>query len=539
VKNNNNLPEPEVFTDKIEETIDDLFKPVKKIEIDPLTQEVKELEANEAGPGEQPEINLELSLEPEPEPASAPVTDEETGDEPELELEVAEAEEEKAQPSEPEEPEIELQLMEEQEEAQLEIEMEEGATADEDDVTARLNRLREGIYTIEWEVSGQEINEALSELRDILELDEIKGITGAHSLLALCAEVLEQAKSAPQNMKANAPGLIKRAIETVISMHAGKKVEQKEIETLQDELTTILGEHAFEKQPRPEIMEPPASSQVSEPQKATEETVEPTPVFVQAPEEEEKVATKSTGLSEEAERLLLSHIKTLQGHVKKIVPLEKLLSNTPGMEKLYKFHKNIRISLEGEIARLTSYFFEGGTPDLSQTEPPHIQTQGFEPEAREEHCPWNQLLTFSVDGMEIGVPAEEVAYISEPPWLSKSFIKKAQSLPLSKLKPWPWSKLTGQFTNKLAELDEGELAEMEFPVVTQVGDTRLPTPSSFYVIVIFNGKQGAAIRAPEAPISINVPQNAKCKAISDGAVAGEIEINGNRITVLTAESVNR
>ncbi len=537
MKNNNNLPEPEIFTDKIEETIDDLFKPVKQIEIDPLTQEVKEVAPKEEE-SQEPEISLELSLEPEAVPETTESADE---PEPELELEVAEAvateEEEVAEAQEPE-PEIELELVEESEAPSLEIEVEEPKEDTSDGLTARLDKLREDIYTIEWEVSGNELTEALSELKNILELPEIKGLVGVHSLLSLCAEVLERSKNAPQKMKANAPGLIKRSIEAVISMHSGSPVEKAEIEKLQDELTAILGQHELELQPAPEekVAQAPETTESAE---VIQEQIS-SPAAPEAPPAEESSATKSTSLSKEAEELLISHIQTLQKDVNRILPLEKLLSNTPGMEKLYKFHKNIRISLEQEIERLTNYFFEPGAIQLPKPDTSPKRKEEYEAEITgQKGCPWRQLLTFSIDGMEIGIPAEEVAYISEPPWLAKSFIKKADSLPLSKLKPWPWSKLAGLFTNKLAELDDKELSALEFPVITNLGETELPVSSSFYVIVLYDGEKGAVLRSPEAPISINVPENAKCQTNSGGALAGEVEINGTKISVLTAKSVNR
>ena len=514
MKKNNDIPEPELFTSKIEETIDDLFKPVKEIEIDPLTQEIKEVEAKKPLE-EQQEIELELAIEEAPEKKEA--------------KEPAQEEQEApvSQEEEPE-PEIELELIDEEGTEVLSLDLQEETEEQpekEDDISARLERLREDIYTLEWEVSGKELSDALNELKSVLDIPGIKAQEGISTLLALSARVLEMGAKAPEKMKATAPHTLKNAIETVINVHQSQNVDQAQVDKIIGELEELLGKAGAEM--TPSATKPKHETSKEPPQEKAERRMT------------EAMETPAKRLSKEAEKVLVSHIRQLQKEVNKILPLERLLSSTPGMEKLYKFHKNLRSSLEREIRVLSQYFFEGIDLELPKATASEDKGSDYAPEIKPKGCPWKQLLTLSLEDMEIGIPAEQVVYMAQPPWLSKGFIKKAEAVPLSRLKPWPWSSLSSQFKGKLSEMDEKELGSLELPVIKKLDNTELPVPSSFYVIVIHDGEKGAILRTKESPISINVPQNAKCQFSDSGSFAGKVEVNGNKINVITAESVSR
>ena len=518
MKDNKNIPEPEVFTNKIEETIDDLFKPTKNIEIDPLTQEVKEIDA-EKSVEEQPEIELELAIE-EPTQEGSPQEDVKEV----KENDKAYTKENEPKPEPELEPEIELELIEEEGTEDISLEVEE-AKEKEDDISLRLGRLREDIYTIEWEVSGQELSETLKELRAIVDLPEIKANRDIAFLLSLSARVLEMGVNAPEKMEATAPHTLKRAIETAITIHQGKMASQDELEEIKTGLEELLEKEAVV-----------TSDTQAKPQRGKKE--EPKPHIPQTTEKK-VVQSSSKAHDKEAEKVILAHIHQLQRQVNRIVPLERLLSNTPGMEKLYKFHRSIRSNLEKEINVLAQYFFPGIDLELPKADASEEKKADYVSEIKGQGCPWKQLLTISLEGMEIGIPAEQVVYASQPPFFSKSFIKKADTLPLAKLKPWPWSRLSGLFGGTLSEMNEKELGSLELPIIKKLDDSELPVPSNFFVIVIYDGEKGAVLRTQESPISINVPENARCQMSDSGSFAGQVEVNGNKIRVLTADSVAR
>ncbi len=524
MKNNNDIPEPDVFTNKIEETIDDLFKPVKQIEIDPLTQEIKEIDSEEktpeTPPEKEPEIELELAIE-------------ETEEEKKTPVEAAEDDEKtQCDVSEDSEPEIELELIDEDDGEKLELDMEEVEKQkdEKDETVSRLQKLREEIYTIEWEVSGQELSEILSELTDILELPGIKQRAVIFEILSLSAKVVEEVARAPEQMAARTPHVLKKSIETVIDIYSSNNADKTEIEKIGKELNGLLSQKTV----------PETETAPSAPPEKPKESVKAEVNASEAvkTDKAERTAAPRT-IDKEAQEVLISHIQELQKEVNRILPLERLLSNTSGMEKLYNFHKGVRSNLERQISILSRYFFADVDIELPKPDLSEHRREDFASEIEPHGCPWKELLTFSIEGREIGIPADEVAYISQPPWLSKSFIKKAATIPLSKLKPWPWSKLASLFSNTLAGLDEKEILKLEFPVVSDIGGIKLTTGSDYYVVVLFNGKKGAILRTDETPISINVPAEAKYKLDSQGSFAGVVEVNGNTILVLTADSINR
>ncbi len=513
MKDKENIPESELFTSKIEETIDDLFKPTKQIEIDPLTQEVKEVASEEAGATE-PQIELELAIDEGPEESSEskesqkPTASEAEDAEPEIELELVDEVD-----TEPEKPVGEEQLL-------------------EDKVHDRLQKLLQAVYTIEWEVSGKELSKTQQEIENLLNDSEIQKDDRVRSLLSMSARVLEQGKNKPQQMKATAPSVLKKAVETVIAVLEGKAPEN--IEEVKEQLKGLMGEgtdasHDIQLEPVEDQIAEEVVPSANKTNKDLEAVKEKAPTSVRKPSE----------FDLKAQEILKAHLIELQKQVNKIIPLERLLSKTTGMEKLHKFHTGVRTSLEKEIERISQFFFEPGTLNLPKAEASISKKEDYVSDVSGDKCPWKKLLTLSIEGTEVGFVAEEVAYISQPPFLSKSFIKKTDSLPLKKLRPWPWSKLKGLFDGKLAEMDEKTIEALEFPVLRSIVGHKSPASSNFYVVVIFDGITGAVLRVPERPLAINVPEDAKFYPINRGQRAGILEINDTKVSVITVESLNR
>jgi len=574
VKDNNNLPKPEVLTSKIEETIDDLFKPTKQIEIDPLTQEVKEITSGDSHHDTEPEISFDLSfdetLEDEPKVVEEPKLEEakareevpiikEPDTKEDLELSLDELEpkpEPEIEPVPEPDDEIELELFEEETD-ELETWAEEESFEEVDETFQKLEKVREDLYTIEWEVSDNRLTGALTEIRELLEVPEIKSNENATSLLILSYNVLKQSLKLPEKMKVNAPSILKRTIEMVIDIYKGVPVGNAEVRSMKMELKTLLRPPKAKRKPtktkvrkvrkpappktkiQPEIK--PDTDAVSDTGTSTEKLS-----FQDLKDSLDDLQTShSSSLNigpipeqQEAKEILASHLQELQRQVNRILSLEKLLANTSGMEKLYKFQKNIRESLENEIARLFRYFFEPGGLELPTPASPGKMER--EPELQKEHgCKWDKLLTLSIEGVEIGIPEEEVVYIGEPPLLSRNFIKKANFVPLSKLRPWPWSKISRKFSNKLTGIEERQLSKLSFPVVRNLDDLPLKVPPKFYILVLFDGENGCILLTRDTPILINVPQDAKYEKKRNSSFDGVVEIHGIKISVLTAKSVNR
>ncbi|GEM_PF-3988854 len=537
MKENNSIPEPEIFTSEIEDTIDDLFKPSKKIEIDPLTQEIKEV-AKEA---DDSPVEFELAQEgdeikPE-EPTALLLEDQEPQDNQEEEEALLE---------------LELEVEEEAEEIAVEMEPTPEDTDQGNRVGEILQELKQQIFTIEWEVTEPQIDQTLALVAGLLGAPEIRNQAPARSLVELMQKVLQHIQYRPEKVSATAPSVLKKAVAFLLDCHSGKSVSDDRAEGIAQELKAL-----FDKAQQKEeatvlenfllLGEKTGEDQGAEKAETTSEMQGDGAPALGPASTETETTTETTGshtskedlLPGEAKRILQAHLVEIKRCINRIEPLEKLLAKTPGMEKLHSFQHDIRQRLERQLEELSNHFFEA--MELELPEPPRTKTDSEE-YARDMNltpCPWAELFTITLDGMEIGFPADEIAYVSSPPWHSKSAIKKAHSLELNKLKSWPWSKLKGMFRGKLADFDESSLSSMSFPIIRHIGGQELPVPSNFTIILLFNGQTGVALLTGEKPIRIKIPKDAKwTKEQADGLEA-EITTHGNVIKVASANSLKQ
>ena len=541
MKEKNTIPEPEIFTTEIEDTIDDLFKPSKKIEIDPLTQEIKEVQAEPEAAQESP---LELDLQVEEE---GPAQDSSPED---VEAEAAPAEGEKQERL------LELDL-------ELELEEQQGQGADQaepqkppesaagkapkapdepQDIGKRLEQLNQQLFTIEWEVTEPQIHQTLDLLAELMAAPEVNAQARTHSIIELMEKVLQNMQFHPETVPATAPSVLKKSTRHLTDILTGKDVQEDAEDILLELKALIEKPEETVSEAEPLFLDQEALMEAQEDKNAEEESrpEEPRP---QGPDAEEEVLHEPAPvLPAEERRVLEAHLIELKRCVNRIEPLEKLLSKTHGMEKLYRFQHDIRRTLEDQIHEVSNCFFNGRELELPKP-------SGSEEDSRDyinsisdktgDSCPWKELLTVNMEGMEIGFPADQLVYASAPPWLSKSAIKKGESLTLARLKAWPWSKLKGLFKGALAGMDDSVLSAMSFPVIRRLGDQELTTPSSFTVIILYDGENGAALLAGEPPLRIKIPEDAEYTPEMGGGFEGQVNTNGNIIKVATASSLNR
>lgn len=519
MKENNNIPEPEIFTSEIEDTIDDLFKPSKKIEIDPLTQEIKEFDQ------EQEEFPVEFEMAEEEEKAvqgkqetekdaEGPTAQDLT--ETFLELDIK--------------PEVAGEIAEEPEEKVTEAEKLETP----DGLETKLDQLKQQIFTIEWEVTEPQIHQTLFLISGLMAAPELKGQPQAHSMLEFMEKVLRNIQYHPENVPATALSTLKNTTEYLFDLITGKNSLPDTGNSLIQDLKALVVKPQKKQE---EIVQEQLLVLDEEPEQAGD-------MEAAAGKEEAETLTTAAAepaddfLSERGRTLLKTHLIELNRYISRIKSLEKLLSKTPGMDKLYSFQHDIRLWLEGELAELSGFFFQVSELDLPEKVPARKESEDFSGTASARSA-WQELLAVSIEDMEIGFPADQAVYMSGPPWHSKSAIKKAATLSLNKLKPWPWSKLRGLFRGGLASLEDSVLSSMQFPVVRQLGGQELPVPSNFTVILLFDGKKGAVLLTEEKPIKIDIPGDAEWTEIQAKGFEAEVATHGNRIKVATSRSLNR
>jgi len=520
-----------LFTNEIEDTIDDLFTPEKQIEIDPLTQEIKVL-ADDAEVQEQnaePGVDTPSVMEKDPVP-DIPVEEgsvKEPADTEIEEIEISLAEElPSVEVDEPQEMELEpLEItLEDQKTAadtgtnRPETENSSRQTADEellieemsletgqqeDDVSPgdkttgtppdsglsdMLNRLKQNILTIEWEVTSEQLQQTIEITNTIRE--NAKGMDPRIQTLLLPAMVaaLKAMKEKPGAMPATTPALMKRAVdlmEKAVGTSETAGVKQEGVEKVAAALKEAV-----------------ASVQQETGRK---QTIQETTITKQADQ-----GRKDGGIpgdnswKEDACRTVSQHLEALEQTIARILPVEKVLGAQPEASKLYLFQRSIRLSLQEEYDRL-SQFFLGKTKEWEEPGPIAPAATSGTDKPQEERMPsadlpFNRLMICTVDGMKIGLIPEQVALISKPGPFTKGKVRKADSIKLGSLRKWPWSKLMPETSGELSQKSEKELASLELPVLRTIGENTVEAEKDFVAVVLIHEGKGFVLLTADNPI---------------------------------------
>jgi hypothetical protein len=587
-------PDLDIFTSEIEDTIDDLFTPKKKIEIDPLTQEVKVIGDGGETPAE-PEAEAEAPSEPETTEIEIALTDEA------IEISGPEkSEDEKGPEGSVKGSEAEGTATNADQEGlfELELEPEIAAQADshadsqpvvESTEESPVQLLKQTIFTIEWEVKTEQIDDALNQIGRIEK--EITGLPPSMIMELLPAMImtLKKMRSAPDKVDPGAPALLKRSVELLEAAEAKKALDDGEISRLSDELmetlrekqakeveagipaeqgkkgepeaSNVLETQELEFELEPEVREhaqgtaqeaaftPKKEQSPLEGPKAEETPKQQETQQQEAPVQAAEVESVSSvdfmieqaGLSGEARALLEEHLEKVKGLINKILPVERVLKEQAGAEKLYLFQSSIRATLQEEYNRLSSYFLgyeEEFVPTATPSGRPEPKGQDHRgPEGGEfSQLPFKSLMGCTTDGLRLALLPEEVAMVVRPGLMNKGKIKGADTIKLKALKAWPWSKLSSLASGPLAEKSEKELAEIELPVVRKIGDNPIDTPSNFTVVVLFDGSKGCALLISDELQELDLEgKELKFRPEAKGWEKGQIETPDEIIHLITCK----
>ena len=656
------------FTEDIEATIDDLFTPVKEIEIDPLTNEIKDRAVGAQTAETQPADKAEAStgdIEPAPTAASeqeetaldqaqtAEAPTEEGGGFLDLELEL-DVDFEAEAPSEEDEKEAEV--------SDADLQAEEGI----------LYKFSETIMSLEWEIKDETISEALTQAETLKQeysdhqdpvIMELIGLM--ITLLGQMAQEPDQMPAVPTALKKAADALqnsisghentdaVRGAVqeletlakaegtpvseqtadeigleadieleplaqvedeslketqtpESVTEQEAGaeeeatapeKQKEQKEpaaeaedslsleVETEEEPAAEefeieALEEAEAEAEPEETSEKPVEQAEIPEEEVSVEadetvsdtgreppevpENAEPESAFIPpVPPQGSSEATPSTSMTAEPQANEISgtlqehneflkntiqqHIKELESLSARIIPVEKLLSRTQGMEKLHAFQKGIRAALEKQKKNLAAAI-QSGSADIPETqnEPVHEakpeSSSKAAPSPSGDKCPWDSVAVMTIGTTKIAVPAEEMAFAGAVSGRFRKKLQKESDFALSWLKPWPWIKIKPSLSGPLAELDEKELKDMKFPVlnsrVSEALDTE-DTSEEFKkpaVIILYTSDGRAGVLYVEnTPEIKEIAEDAVWSASSDKdqPVMGKIAQGSDTLTIIS------
>lgn len=602
------------FTSDIDATIDNLFAPVKKIEIDPLTNEIREHETVEAQTVRQEEEKKSTDM-------------------PELTL-PAEAQYEKGHDDKEEFLSLDMEFdldMEEPEAGESEAV---AAECSNDSAEHTLESLSQAIMSLEWEIKEDTINTALDMALAIEKSVQANAVPEADRVLGLVITLLKTMKGKPDFNPAT-PTMLTRATETLrqclgpdrntgpavkiaeemeqlvseegegtdhintvagaphlqevpVTPEADNKEEsghipeldsdkEEEDLLLMDEDRDATPQHEQTMEPKEDIkaeVEPaqepahaPGMESVPEGRGPHAETMAPPRLreepsrevdIKEAPEiipETGSAAISRPGTSDQTlkgkydslQEIMASLLVELENINTRIIPVEKLLSRTSGMEKLHAFQKDIRTRINRQKDIIESVM-EGKGPisghpgEMDAPGTAGITSQPQETPSKDAKCPWQELMVIDFNGRSIAFPMEELVFAGNIPARSRKKLQKESEFSFAWLKSWPWTKIRPLLSGPLGEKDEKTLKDMQLAVlnpelsdVMEIKDRRDSIKNPVAVILYSETGRAGVIYVEDTPdpLKIKEEQTWTQSPVQKDMVAGRLETGKDTFTVIS------
>ncbi|MBU0682142.1 MAG: hypothetical protein KKD73_12050 [Proteobacteria bacterium] len=225
----------------------------------------------------------------------------------------------------------------------------------------------------------------------------------------------------------------------------------------------------------------------------------------------------SIKLGNECQQLMQYHLQVLNHCARRVAPIEKLFADLEGQHKLHTIHFEIRSGLMGQLhyvaAALDGDF--GPLPPLPKLAAAAPVAAPRQAGAAVAACPWPTMMVGRWRGEHVAFISDQVCFEGKAGFGSGNIVRQ-QSLKLKTLKSWPWSGLRSKFRSGLAEKTNKELASLEFPVLD------LPLPASGlggkYIVILFQAAKGGVvlIDAPLEELEIGDQYKWKASTTSEG-----------------------
>jgi hypothetical protein len=497
----------ENFIFDIDDTIDNLFQPSRKIEIDPLTQEIKTID----------EEGSEVASSQEDAPA----------------IPVGQAEKD------------------------------EGAASSLSAVYQHIDKIHQQILTIEWEANDSEISKTLNLVSELADYDTIKENASASSLVEMMKQLMGLMAESPETASTKTPSIMQEGVralsklfnpdlpgnpqefeekfknlskefakasdesrksaamaaesaggsENILDLELEKPVIESadtakaEVDVKSELSTSTAADSPTEESDTgddtvvveesalsaAETTATPVVEKVAEAGDASDKiTKEPVVTTeVKEPLASQESVTPVTGTGSDALfYAVVQHIKELERCIEKIKPVENLLAKTKGMQKLQNFQSGIRKILETEKEKLVAFTRQAvgskaAVKDEEKTDAP---------------CPWKSIAKVEWGTETVYVPEEEIACARKLSVFKKGKLPKLSEFKLSLYKSMPWSKLKPCMEGKLADVDEKTLNSIKVPIVMPDGSS---ISTDNVILLLHNGKEGVALPVRGKPEYIN------------------------------------
>ncbi len=468
------LNEIRVFTEEVEGTIDSLFNPAKKIEIDPVTNEVREVM-----PEPVDEEAVEFELESAPSVSDAPSAEESDSVELDLTLEL---------------------------ESEVDSSTETTAPPEE-----WLRKIQEHMMTLEWEVTPETIENFSHTLKE--------PITGLPEDIAVLPDLMVQALSILRSETDNSAGSVLpalklglQALEKYISDTDHETKAAHATEAAVKALKKIVSGGQDSRESESETTQAQETVQTAGAPSASD-IQDHTADLVAADTPSLDLDEASLGLTPASEGMgagttlaedIMEHLEVLRKSTEKIAPVEALLAGREGLEKLYKLLHGLRTDLESERKKLCQAVGVDFVPVQVEKSAVHPQQSAPAKAAgHESHVPVNegpeQLFITHCDGVKVAfLPQEVCCHFKASSKMIKKSLKNG-SFALAQLKKWPWSKISKLVSGELASLDDKALQKLTLPVKGFQGSEKASSGEKRWGIALFKNNRGAVLFVDDEP----------------------------------------
>lgn len=539
------IPDPEDFAKNVESTIDELFSASRQIEINPLTNEVRDLLQDETGQGQ----SFQVIGQEEKHPEEIKLSDT-------IELEA---------PAKQIETTNDEKILESG--SGLELDLEEKETKDVN-LEQQFSQLNQLLLTLEWEVTKTQAVAAKNLLEIIQKSPKIEADKNLHELLNLMIRTLEGMADRPEKMPTSGPEALQKGLDTLKKVVWNEEQDpktkkgllisaEKELESaIYMEVSEVahkvsekaVSERLVEDVNDLEIVFEDTSEAVLK-EKFPDQQEQITDSVLEA-DIQEKVTPIETNFPEHPvlADAVKSHIKVLDDCINYILPVEKLLAQTQGMEKLHHFQQNIKNRLEGQKKILESALTGDYKPSsyvrdyaAQRDENITIETDKKEVPPESISCPWNEFVIGQWDQKQVAFVPEDVAFVGTAPWRAKKGLNKLKTFKLKRLKAWPWTKIQPLMQGKLSNQKESQLIKLKFPVLQKSISSFNHSQSSDNptVLVLYHADKGLVLMldTPLKTISLNSECSWEPSAESIGPWVGNLKIENKQISVATLDSL--
>lgn len=332
------------------------------------------------------------------------------------------------------------------------------------------------LMTIDWEMSISNIRKARQLLDELTKNLTANQIELAQNIMIRLADILAALEAIPINkVPSNSPKLLLNLFNMIEKLLTSNNIiAEKSIAIpapLSQNINDFFDEIERIQQHVPLQTEQSAATDITSPTIASAAAMahdlqrpiseEPIPSLQLVPETTppvapQRVAPTTSEASPFLQEAVARHTMQLGRWMDRMNTLEKILSGVSGMEKLIAFHRQLKHEMAEQEHLLAQAIHKPVDVHASLAKPA---------QPPQTACPWRMLTRTEWWGKRIAFPQDYIVFEGKLPWGRGKQLLTKDSFPLTMLKKWPWSSIRSILGGSLAAMDESRLKMMTIPIL--------------------------------------------------------------------------